>query len=158
MTTQRLIVASVAGKAGTVVEALFESWRGQATRPDPAALDLFCTQMRAHGAALPVIYFAEWVDRWLMDDEVPGPGAVAGRQYQAKCLSPAQTIQWAESCGQQFPEQQWLASRLREAVAAWETVAAARVVVVVREILGGTSTDEEVSASFEVVPAWLAIS
>src|SRR4051812_29065180 len=118
MATQRLTVASIAGKAGAMIEALFQSWRGTA-KPDPAAVDGFCAQLRAHGVALPVLYFGEWVDRWLMGDVVPGPGAVAGRQYQAACLSPAQALQWAERCGEQFPEQQWLASRLREAAGAW---------------------------------------
>jgi hypothetical protein len=155
MATQRLTVASIAGKAGATVEALFQSWRADPARLDPAAVDRFCGQVRAHGTALPVVYFAEWVDRWLSGNLVPGPGSVTGRRYEATCLSPAQADGSAKGCGQQFTEQQWLASRLREAAAAWGSVAEHRVLVVLREVLGGSTTDEEVRASLGVVPEWL---
>src|SRR5262245_59704050 len=132
MATQRLTVVSVAGKAGAMVQALFQSWHDGAAGPDPAAVDWLGNQLRAHGAALPVVYFGEWIDRWLMGDVVPGPGTVAGRQYEAACLSPEQAAAWAKRCGRQFPEEQWLASRLWEAAEAWAGVAEPRAIVVLR--------------------------
>jgi hypothetical protein len=157
MATQRLTIASIAGRAAAVAETRFRSWRDGPAPPDPAAVDDFCVALRANGAMLPVVYFAEWVDRWLMGDTVPGPGSVAGRLYEATCLSPDQAAAWAGRCGRQFPEQRWLASRLREAAAAWAGVAQPRAIVVLREILGGSTTDDEVLASVAVVPDWLAM-
>jgi hypothetical protein len=52
-------------------------------------------------------------------------------------------------------EQQWLASRLREAAEGWVSVAEPLAVVVVREVLGASTTDEEVRAALRGVPNWL---
>jgi hypothetical protein len=91
-----------------------------------------------------------------MGDWVPGPGAVDGKRFQVACLSPRQTLAWAGQCGGQLPEQRWLAGRLREAAEGWGTVAERRVVVVVREVLGASTTDEELNASLRGVPDWLS--
>jgi hypothetical protein len=152
MATQRLTVATFAGQSAAAVTALLRSWR---IGSDPAALDRFCAALRENGRLLPIVYFCEWIDRWLMGDLVPGPEVVEGRRYQAACLSPEQALAWAGRCGQQFPEQEWLASRLREAAASWGG-GERRAVVVVREVLGGSTTDEEVKGSLSVVPVWLS--
>jgi hypothetical protein len=151
MAIQRLSVATFVGESALVVDALVRSWRVGA---DPAATDRFCAAVRENGLALPVVYFCEWVDRWLMGDEVPGPEAVAGRRYEVACLSPEQAFAWADQCRHQFPEQQWFASHLREAAAVWDG-AERRSIVVVREVVGLSTLDEEVNASLSVVPGWL---
>ena len=153
MATQRLTVATLAGQAATAVVAQFERWR---SAPDPTAVDRLCASIREHALSLPVVYFAEWVDRWLMGDLVPGPGAVEGRRFQAACLAPAQATAWADRCGSQFAEQRWLASRLREAAAGWGGVAEPYAVVVVREAVGASATDDEVQATARSIPAWLS--
>jgi len=152
--TQRLTVATLAGRSAVAVAAQFEQWR---SAPDPGAVDHFCESIRGHALSLSVLYFAEWVDRWLMGDLVPGPGAVEGRRFQVACLSPAQATGWADRCGSQFAEQGWLASRLREAAAGWGGVAEPYSVVVVREAVGASATDDEVQAAVDSVPAWLAL-
>jgi hypothetical protein len=154
MATQRLTVATLAGESAAAVAALIHRWR---TDNDPAAVDRFCAALRDNGLALPITYFCEWVDRWLMGDLVPGPGAVEGRQFQVTCLSPQQALAWADQCGHQFLEQEWLAARLREAAVGWgrdERLA----VVVIRKVLGGTTTDDEVTASLSEIPGWLSFS
>jgi hypothetical protein len=155
MATQRLIAAVLGGDAASVVAARFRSWRA-GPAPDPRAVDRFCSELRANGAALPVLYFCDWVDRWLMGNSVPGPGAVAGGRFETTCLSPVEAAAWADRCGRQSPEQEWLAARLREAAAAWELVAESRAVVVIREVLDGSTTDDEVRAALRGVPGWLA--
>ena len=155
MATQRLTVATLAGQAAAAVADRFRQWRNV---PAPDALDRFCAAVREHALSLPIVYFAEWVDRWLMGDDVPGPGAVEGRQFQATCLSPAQANAWAARCGSQFVEQGWLAARLREAAAGCGTVADEYAVVVIREAVRPSTTDEEVSAALSGVPAWLSWS
>jgi hypothetical protein len=148
--TQRLTVATLAGKAALAVTAQFEQWRGS---PSPDAVDRLCAAIRENSLSLPVVYFAEWVDRWSMGNLVPGPGTVEGQRFQATCLSPAQATVWADGCGGQFAEQGWLAARLREAAVGMVTEACA--VVVIREVVGASTTDEEVHASMGGLPAWL---
>jgi len=155
MATQRLIVATIAGDAAAAVSALLRGWHDNPA-PDPAAVDRFCERLRANGAGLPVVYFSEWVDRWLMGDHAPGPGAVDGKRFQVACLSPQRAVSWAGQCGSQFPEQEWLARRLREAARGWGSVAEPLAVVVVREVLGGSTTDEEVRAALHGIPSWLS--
>jgi len=118
-------------------------------------VDLFCATLRENGLSLPIVYFCEWVDRWLMFDLVPGPEPAKGERYQVACFQPDEALAWAGQCGHQFPEQEWLASRLREAAAGWGG-AECRAVVVIREVLGGSTSDEEVEACLGVVPEWLA--
>lgn len=163
MATQRLTVAAVLGTAGTAVAELFHHWRAASAKGDDdnavrRGVDHFGEQLRTNGITLPVVYFCEWIDRWLMGNRVPGPGAVAGGRFEATCGSAAEAMAWAAECGDQFPEQEWLASRLREAaeaVAAFDRLAA---VVVLREALGVSATDEEIRASGQAVPGWLTKS
>jgi hypothetical protein len=160
MATQRLTLATVAGDAGRAVGEWFRACHStDATSVEAVPgleIDELGERLRSNGAALPVVYFCEWIDRWLMGDLVPGPGAIAGRRFQVSCLSPEEAVEWAGRCGEQFPEQLWLASRLREAAAAWQPLAGPAVVVVLREVLGASATDEEVLASLRGVPPWLS--
>jgi hypothetical protein len=160
MATQRLTLATLAGDAGRAVSALFRAWRSTSAVGVEAApglaIDELGERLRSNGAALPVVYFCEWIDRWLMGDQVPGPGVIAGRRFQASCMSPEEAVEWAGRCGGQFPEQLWLAARLREAAEAWRPAVGPSVVVVLREVLGASSTDEEVLASLHGVPLWLS--
>ncbi len=153
MATQRLTVATLAGDAALAANVLFRSWQ---SRPDPAAVDQLCDGLRGDGLSLPVVYFCEWADRWSMGDDAPGPGAAEGRRYEATCLTPAQTEARAGRCGRQLPEQGWLAARLREAAGAWAGICEPRVVLVVREVIGLSATDEEVTDSLRIVPRWLS--
>lgn len=155
MATQWLMVATIAGDAAVAVQVLVHGWRRDPA-PDPAAVDRFCERLRANGAALPVVYFCEWVDRWLLGDQVPGPSAVDGKRCQVACLSPQQALSWADQCGSQFPEQQLLGGRLREAAQAWGAVAEPFAVVVMREVIGASTTDDEVRAALHGIPSWLS--
>lgn len=152
MATQRLTMATFAGTSAAVVTALFRSWQ---IASDPAAIDRFCIALHEHELSAQIVYFCKWVDRWLMGDLVPGPEIVQGQRYQVACFSPQQAVAWAGRCGHQFPEQEWLASRLREAAVAWAGDECTAVVVV-REALGASATDDEVKAFFGVVPEWLS--
>jgi len=155
MALQRLFIATVGGDAGEAAADLLCKWR-DAPAVDVVAVDRFCTALRDNGALLPIVYFSEWVDRWLMGDLLPGSGAVEGRQFQVASFTRAETLAWSERCGNQHQEQEWLAARLREAASAWSEIVERVTVVVVREVLGGLTTDEEVRASEGMVPSWLA--
>src|SRR5262249_9626783 len=132
----------------------FRSWSAQAEHD---RIDRFCGALRENGFALPVIYFSEWLDRWLMGDVVPGLATVEGRRYQAACLSAEQAIACADQCSHQFPEQEWFAARLREAAEGWLSVVEHYVVVIVREVIGPSMTDEEMRPSLKTIPSWLTL-
>ena len=152
MATQRLMVTTLAGQSAVAVSGLFEKWRSVL---DPEAVDRLCLSILENALSLSVVYFAEWVDRWLMGDLAPGPGAVEGRRFEATCLSTLEAKKWADRCGNQLAEQGWLASRLREAAAGWGGVAEPYSVVVVREVVDASASDDEVRAVGASVPAWL---
>lgn len=157
MATQRLFIAAVAGDAAIEVARRFSSWRRAEETSDPPAIDRLCLAVRENSSLLPIIYFSEWVDHWLMGDLLPGLNAVIGQRFQATCLTPSESNEFANRCGNQFDEQEWLLARLREAASVHESVTD-RIVFIAREVLGPSSTDVEVEASFTGIPEWLAIS
>jgi hypothetical protein len=154
MATQRLTIATIAGNAAIAIGNLFDALR---VNPNPSAVDQLCASVRDNGLALPMVYFCEWTDRWLMGDLVPGPDKLEGLQFEATCLSPQQAVAWAGRCGNQFQEQEWFATRLHEAAIGWGSVAERYAIVVIRHVIGGWATDDEVSQSLSTVPQWLAV-
>ena len=164
MATQRVTVAKVAGAAAAAVADRFRGWWGsrQGDTFPPAVreeVDRFALAFRAHAAAPPVVYFSEWIDHWSMGDVVPAlgqPGAevVAGDRFEACCHRLPVTVNAPTWGGEPAQETEWLAARVREATAAWAAIAPEGVLVVLREVIGGTVTDDELVASLESVPAW----
>jgi hypothetical protein len=155
--TQRLFIATVAGDAAIEIARRFSFWRRTEETNDPLAVDRLCLALRENSSSLPIIYFAEWVDHWLMGNLVPGPSAVIGQRFQATCLTASEAVEFANRCGKQFDEQGWLSRRLGEAAVAYQP-ATDRVIVIAREVLGASSTNDEVEASLTRIPEWLAIS
>lgn len=152
MATQRLTVVTLAGQSAIAVFSRFDQWRAA---PFPDAVDQFCITILDHALSLPIVYFANWCDRWLSGNIVPGPKTVEGRRFEATCLSPAQAIAWAEQCGSQFAEHCWFAARLREASGGWGEIPGDFAIVVIREVVGALTTDEEVRSAMDSVPTWL---
>lgn len=147
-----MTLAKVGGRAAAAVADRFERWRADL---DPEALDQFCWTIREHSLSLPIVYFADWVDRWLMADEVPGPDALEGRRFQLTVMTPEQAVDWADRLRKQFPEQEWFAYRLREAAEAWSLVVYQCVIVSIREVTGVSTGDDEIRTALDCVPKWL---
>jgi hypothetical protein len=146
-----MTVATIAGEAGRVVAELFLKWQATPTSGGQDlvrnAVDLLARQLRARGGLPPILYYCEWFDCWSMGDTLHLGKVVEGKRMEASCGSLFEAAAWAKQCGNQFPEDQWLASRLREASEAgqWPSVRAS--IVILREVLGPSVTDEEVRAS-----------
>lgn len=171
MATQRITIATIGGEAGVIVAELLRCWRiAQRTKQQgdvKQCVDLFAGQLRANGRFPPILYFSEWFDLWSMGDEfcsywLMGDSyhdieTVEGSRYEISWVSRREASAWADRCGSQFPEQQWLAARLREAAESWRELAESAVVVLLREVLGGTVTDEEVESSLRGQPKWLSL-
>src|SRR5262245_22846438 len=132
MATQRIVVATIAGESAGNVEATYREWQ---ERPDQSAIDQFCVALREHGMSLPVVYYCEWADHWLMGDMIAEPW-VTGKRYSFACLTPETAQAWSAKCVRQYQEQEWLLCRLREAADGWEGLVKQRILVVVREVLG----------------------
>jgi hypothetical protein len=160
MATQRLTIATIAGVAGEFVLDRFREWQalhsaGKWSRELRSAVDQFHDRVKENQAVPPVIYFAEWIDHWSMGDKILGQGAVSGSRFEVWCGSLDEASKWAESCGDQFQEDQWLRARLREAADAWQLLASAGKIVIFREVLDGSITDERIQTSLDDVPDWL---
>jgi hypothetical protein len=159
--TQRMTLATVAGEAARVISGLFDRWRALAGDEEhnerrSQEIDTFCSQLRANGHARQVLYFTEWIDTWLLGNVLLGPQPFWARRFQTASFSREEAKAWAERCGEQFQEQVWLAARLREAAQVWQPLPSApSVVVVIREVLGVSISDEDIIPSLGVVPSWL---
>ena len=154
MASQRLLIVTLAGRTADAAADLIAAWRGKSA-VDGAAIDQFCDALRVHAEELPVLYYGEWIDRWLMGDLVPGPSPLEGRRFQLAAFTREEARDWAKRCGSQHQEQAWLAARLREAAAAWSGLTDHAHILVIREVFGCLAADEEVEAALGVVPDWI---
>jgi hypothetical protein len=163
MASQILIVATIGGRSSEVVRDLFSTWEA-ATREAPEdtdvhipEVDVFCDTLRAHRTELPVLYYAEWVDRWLFGHDMADSTWVFGRRFEACCLSRSEAAALpVRRRRQQFPEQSWLSSRLQEASTAWELLAETALILIIREVFSGSTLDEEVVEALPHVPDWIS--
>jgi len=155
MATQRLIIAAIAGNSAKLITRQMQQWRQTLPMTELAAVDRFCDRLRDHVDSMPIVYYCEWIDRWLMADRVPGPYKVHGQRYQLATYSRAEAHLWADGCNDESQEEHWLASRLREAATAWSLMADEVVILVVRDVISRTVTDEYDVLSLGEIPDWL---
>lgn len=156
MAIQRLTIAKIGGEAGRAVLELFNQWRqADADARIADAVDSFCDHLRTNACELPVIYYSEWVDRWLMGDSILLTPPVEGKRFQACCMTCAETLERAAQCRTQFPEQEWLSAHLREAAESWKPLVGKSAIILLREVFGPSTLDEEITASLQAVPEWI---
>ncbi|HVK17785.1 MAG TPA: hypothetical protein VM533_12620 [Fimbriiglobus sp.] len=162
MATQRVVVLKVLGAAGDALAGMVRYLR---TAPEPAdRIDPLVRQLLAHRTELPVVSYVEWIDRWSMGDDVPrllervGGVVVAGRAFEVGVCDPPELVSGLATEGWQFDEQSVFVRRLREVAAEWRPLAPPAVLVVIREVLGASTLDEEVyaAAASADVPGWIA--
>lgn len=182
MASQRITVAKVGGVAAQIIVERLREWSSarQISSSDEWSpeqwpqhvrerADDFADQLRAHAFSLPVVHFIEWVDmwsvgdlfaRWLTPPDGPIPFVLYANRYQVFAYilpDGGRLAQHLAAAGpQQSAEANWFVSRLREVVEAWQELVAPAVVVVVRNVLGSTVLDEEITASLRRTPEWLS--
>jgi hypothetical protein len=180
MASQRISIAKLAGASAAIVAARMRKWSAARLTDDPVhwcsaqwpqpvrqEAEEFAALLRANALAPPVVYFVEWFDPWSMGDTVstwltptdgPAPLGVFtdGCELFAHELPDGGRLDrfLALAGAQQFSESMFCIGRLREALAAWETLTDQSVVLVVRTVVGPTVLDEEVSASISTVASW----
>jgi hypothetical protein len=137
-------------------------------------MDRFVAGLRDNAALPPVVFFEEYVDAWssfgtfelwltpdagalperfisdqfvLYHYRLPDGGALEARLRRGLRL---------KRLRQRRPQEDaWFVSRLLDAVLAWDGVVGASCLVMVREPLEGSPSDEEVKRSEQGVPQWL---
>lgn len=146
-----------------------EEWSAEQWPPDVRArADAFADRLRANGVLPPVLCFVEWADQWSMGDLftrwlTPRDGArpiiLYGDRFElyAYGLPDGGCLLHLRSAGpQQFVECDRFVKRLGEAVRCWRRIADQAALIVLREVVGGLVSDDELSASLQTVPDWLS--
>lgn len=179
---QRITIAKLGGVGADVALERMQGWSAARRTDDPSLwsteqwpdhvreqADDFADQLRENAFVPPVVHFVEWADMWSMGDlfsrwltppNGPGPLALYANRYQIFAYGlPDQRrlAQFLANAGpQQWTETDWFIGRLREAIMAWHELVERAVLVVLRYVVDGSASDEEVTASLRVNPAWLS--
>ncbi len=175
MASQRVLIVTLGGRLAS------EAWRdiciwsdartSQATDewgPDdwPEAtcllVDAFVDKIASHALTPPVLYRSEHIDLWSMGDIFQRASFRSDRQVSRMlCTRENEVIAtWAPLNGpktppsDKFSETGQLYRRVSEAFDAWEGRCDQRLVVMIRHLLGGLWTDDEVVESLDKVPEW----
>jgi hypothetical protein len=182
MASQRITVAKVGGMAAEVVLLRLHDWASARQTDDltewsseqwPLSVrrraDAFADRLRSHALDLPVVYFAEWADLWSMGDLFsrlltpsagPEPLIIHADRFEIYGYGlpdGGRLVRHLASLGsQEFVEYDWFVAQLREAVRSWEELVDQGVIVVLREVVGGLVTDDELINSLSTAPDWIS--
>lgn len=181
MASQRITVAKIGGVAADVVLERLRRWADARQSSDPdewsseqwsasvrVEVDSFAERLRANALTPPVIFFVEWSDLWSMGDLfrrwLSPPGGPSPIEIHADRVSVFgyslpdgdRLARHLSSAGpQRCDESEQFIARLREALQAWRSLTEKSAFIVIREVVGGLVTDEEMHASLDVLPEWL---
>jgi hypothetical protein len=182
MASQRITVAKIAGLSADVVMLRLRAWASARQTDDQTewssaqwpvsariGADEFAGRLRTHALWLPVVYFAEWADLWSMGDVFirlltppagPAPLIIHGDRFEIYGYGlpdDGRLVQHLALAGpQQFVEYDWFVGQLREAIRSWEELVEKGAVIVLREVVGGLVTDDELTNSLSTVPDWIS--
>jgi hypothetical protein len=125
-------------------------------------IDAFVEKLDGTCYTPPILYRSEHVDCWSMGDVydtalVKGHPDCTRRLYTANHQIIATWVRISERIipDHDSPaETEWLYSRINEAIGAWARFAENRLVVLVRSVLGGLWTDDEVIDALGTIPSW----
>jgi hypothetical protein len=183
LASQRITVAKIGGIAADIVLQRIREWSAARQADNPREwsceqwpqdvrkqADTFGDRLRAHAFIPPVVHFIEWTDMWSMGDlfgrwlsplDGPSPLAVHADRFEIFVYAlpdGGRLAQHLANAGpQQWTESDWFIARLREAVSAWQEFVEQAVIVVLREVVGGSGLDEDVMASLKRIPDWLSV-
>ena len=178
MASQRVTIAKIGGIAADFALMRLRAWAEARNTDDPdewgvdqwpadirLQVDDFAERLRANAVRPPVVYFVEWSDPWSMGDIYTrwltppgsrGPLQIYGNRFQvfAYALPDRGRLDryLARAGGQWADEYDLYVVRLREAVKSWKSLVDGGVIIVLREVLGGLVTDEELAESLADLP------
>lgn len=175
MASQRVLLFTIAGPLSQEIWSDIERW-SDARQSDAQnewspddwptktheEVDRLVARLIDHGFTPPILYRSEHVDLWSMGDVFttalvkPHPD---GTRQLFTCSHEviATRVRFTEQIipdADANDETRWLYSRINEAIAAWGSFAEERLVVLVRTVLGGLWTDDDVSNAVGEIPSW----
>jgi hypothetical protein len=180
--SQRITVTKIGGMAAEIVMLRLHEWAAARHTDDlnewsseqwPLSVrsraDAFADRLRSHALDLPVVYFAERADLWSMGDvfsrlltppDGPAPLHIHADRFEIYGYGlpdGGRLVQYLASVGpQQSTEYDWFVRQLQEAVQAWQELVEQAALVVLREVVEGLVTDDELSDSMSLLPGWLS--
>ena len=135
-----------------------EDWRADVQ----AKVDRAIEKLIAYGFTPPILYRSEHIDLWSMAEVFDTALSVGSPDISRTLLTSSYELiaTWVDSTTCIVPDQktsdetQWLYARLNEAFASWGAMADRRLVILVRQVLGGLWSDSEVEKALKSVPEW----
>ncbi|MHB8957952.1 MAG: hypothetical protein ACYC4U_33905 [Pirellulaceae bacterium] len=177
MATQRVLIFSVGGEtADRMWQAvcrwsdarttrLENEWSSENwTEETRVAIDAFVETVKRSAFLPPVLYRAEYIDCWSMSAVYEMALVKRHPDYSRRLMTGTHQIiaTWVQSSERIIledhspAETRWLYNHLNEAFEAWGEISERRLVVLVRSVIDGRPTDEEVVESMKTIPAWWA--
>lgn len=174
MATQRLLLLTLGGKVAELVWQKVLRWSAARTALaddewtsedwptfTKHEIDRFVALLAGSAFTPPVLYRSEHVDCWSMGDVFVTALMRSQPNVCRRLITDAHeiTASWGQPSRQIVPtnappETQWLNARINEAVAAWGKMAETRLLLLIRTVIEGLWTDEEVAQALHGIPAW----
>ncbi|RCS46092.1 hypothetical protein DTL42_16530 [Bremerella cremea] len=172
MASQRVTIFAIGGKLADAIWNKAERWSSQRSCSDPsewapeqwpakttAEVNAFAVCLLNAAFTPPVLYRSQHVALWSRGDLFQNAmGATPNLQlltvqYEVYLwrVSAEDSVQRNVNDSDEY---RWLEQHLTEALTAWADFSPGRVIVLVREILGGLWQDQDVANSLNQIPAW----
>lgn len=181
MATQWITVANFAGAAGHAAWAMLTAWHNAREPCDESEwsheqwpqstheeVHDFVARASQHAAEPPMVYFARWLDSWSVGDlfleyfsatDAHCGKCVLTAKYELYGISLPPDDAWVRNVIRRMrfesDEEQRFNWHVRQAILATPQASGAALFVV-REVLGGLVTEEELRSALLDVPDWLA--
>lgn len=175
MASQRLLLIAVAGKLATKMWNDIVLWSDDRTPHDPeewshndwsheiqGQVNRFVCNLETFAHMPPVLYRSEHVDLWSMGDEILGSLSNGNQDVSRHLYTNEHELvaTWARDVrkrtpdAEMTPETLWLHHRVHEALNAWCEITEDRLLVLVRTVLSGLWSDDEISDVLQHLPDW----
>ncbi|PQO41719.1 hypothetical protein [Blastopirellula marina] len=125
-------------------------------------VDALASHLLAKAFTPPILYRSQYVDLWSGGEFFEAAMGVSPAASICHLLTEHYEVYVRHTLvsdivprnPNKFDEYRWLERRLAEAFTAWEGFAEERVIVLVREVLGGLWEDQDVGDSLKQIPGW----
>lgn len=181
MATQLWTILKLVGPAATDAAARFDRWRRARRSTDPSsvgprdwpapvrrAASTYFARLLDHRTEMPIAYFSQHVDHWLaagdlphhLDDFKPHIWHDTGELWCYPLPERGRLVRRNAAAARsvKFPENKWLASRIIEAAQAYQKLWPKAVLLVNRQPITPSPSDDVLKAAAARMPRWLGRS
>lgn len=174
MPSQKITILAVGGLLGDEIWKQAQRWSDQRTTDDPhewsseqwplparEQIDHLTESLLTEAFTPPILYWSQHIDLWSMGDIYADAMAVGSaesiqlltKRFEFYC----RRIQGGEKVPRnvnEADEYRWIENHVQEAMTAWDGLVVERVMILIREVLGGSWTDGEVMDGLNQTPKW----